>query len=46
VALPERRLWPVLVSGDEIVWMRGFPLPAKFRAKAGQDAILIVETVA
>jgi tRNA(Ile)-lysidine synthase len=46
VALPERRLWPVLVSVDEIVWMRGFPLPAKFRAKAGQEAILIVETVA
>jgi tRNA(Ile)-lysidine synthase len=46
VAPPERRLWPVLVSGDEIVWMRGFALPARFRAKAGQDAILIVETVA
>jgi len=45
VAPPERRLWPVLVSGDEIVWMRGFALPARFRAKAGQDAILIVETV-
>jgi len=46
VALPERRLWPVLVSGDEIVWMRGFPLPAKFQAKTGQDAILLVETAA
>jgi tRNA(Ile)-lysidine synthase len=46
VAPPERKLWPVVLSGDEIVWMRGFPLPAKFRAKAGQDAILIVETVA
>jgi tRNA(Ile)-lysidine synthase len=39
----ERRLWPVVVSGDEIVWMRGFPVPAKFRAKAGCDAIAIVE---
>jgi tRNA(Ile)-lysidine synthase len=44
VALPERRLWPVLVSGDEIVWMRGFPVPAKFRAKPGQEAVLIVES--
>jgi tRNA(Ile)-lysidine synthase len=43
LVLPERRLWPVLVSGDEIVWLRGFPLPAKFRAKAGQEAILILE---
>ena len=26
VAQPERRLWPVVVSGDEIVWVRGFPV--------------------
>ena len=38
-----RRLWPVAVSGDEIVWMRGFPVPARFRAKAGQEAVLIRE---
>jgi len=44
VALPERRVWPVIESENEIVWMRGFPVPAKFRAKAGQDAILIVES--
>jgi tRNA(Ile)-lysidine synthetase-like protein len=44
VAQPERRAWPVVVSGDEIVWMRGFPLPAKVRGKAGRAAILIVET--
>jgi tRNA(Ile)-lysidine synthetase-like protein len=49
VAQPERGLWPVIVGrdtsrdGDEIVWMRGFPVPAKLRAKAGQAAILIVE---
>lgn len=35
VAQPERRLWPVVESGGEIVWMRGFPLPARFRAKPG-----------
>ena len=43
VAQPERRFWPVIVSGDGIVWMRGFPAPAKLRAKPGQAAILIVE---
>ncbi len=43
IGQPERRLWPVVVSGDEIVWMRGFPVPAKFRSKAGCDAIAIVE---
>ncbi len=43
-AQPERKLWPVVVSGDEIVWMRGFPVPARLRAEAGQDAVLIRET--
>ena len=43
VALPERKLWPVVVSGDEIVWVHGFPSPARLRAKPGQEAILIVE---
>jgi tRNA(Ile)-lysidine synthase len=44
VAQPERRLWPVVVSGDEIVWMRGFPVPANLRAKVGEKAVLIQET--
>jgi tRNA(Ile)-lysidine synthase len=43
LAQPERRLWPVAVSGDEIVWMRGFPVPAQLRAKARQEAVLIRE---
>lgn len=43
IAQPERRLWPVVVSGDEIVWMRGFPVPARLRAEAGKEAVLIRE---
>jgi tRNA(Ile)-lysidine synthetase-like protein len=43
VAQPERRLWPVVVSGDEIVWMRGFPVPSRLQAKPGQEAVLIRE---
>jgi tRNA(Ile)-lysidine synthase len=43
VEQPGRRLWPVVVSGDEIVWMRGFPVPARMRAKREQEAILIQE---
>jgi tRNA(Ile)-lysidine synthase len=43
VAQPERKSWPVAVSGDEIVWLRGFPVPAKCRAKPGRAAILIAE---
>jgi tRNA(Ile)-lysidine synthase len=43
---PQRKRWPVLVSGNEneIVWVRGFQVPAKFQAKPGHGAILIVET--
>jgi tRNA(Ile)-lysidine synthase len=43
VAQQERRFWPVVVSGDQIVWMRGFPVPAKLRATPGRAAILIEE---
>jgi tRNA(Ile)-lysidine synthase len=39
-----RRLWPVVVNGDEIVWMRGFPVPAVLRGRQGEAAILITES--
>lgn len=38
---PARKAWPVVVSGDEIVWVRGFPAPATLRAKEVGDVILI-----
>ncbi|MGH9547473.1 MAG: tRNA lysidine(34) synthetase TilS [Terriglobales bacterium] len=40
----ERKLWPVVVSGREIVWVRGFPAPARFRPRDGaQEALMIRE---
>ena len=48
IAGPERRLWPVISVGhkmtDEIIWVRGFPAPAKYAAKPGGDAVVITET--
>jgi tRNA(Ile)-lysidine synthase len=44
VSGPERRSWPVIVGGEEIVWMRGFPAPAKYRVRPGRAAILIGES--
>jgi len=43
----EKKLWPVAVAEDcGIVWMRGFPVPAVFRAPAGAPkAIWIREIV-
>jgi tRNA(Ile)-lysidine synthase len=43
VAQPERGQWPVVLSGDEIVWVRGLDTHAKYGAKAGRDAVLIAE---
>ncbi len=42
-AQAERTAWPVVVSGDEIVWVRGFPTSARLRTKPGRGAILIVD---
>jgi tRNA(Ile)-lysidine synthase len=39
----ERKLWPVVVSGDEIVWLRGFPGRAQFRPAEDKKAVLITE---
>jgi tRNA(Ile)-lysidine synthase len=42
---PERRLWPVVVSGKEVIWMRGFAAPSEFHARTGGlEAVLIRET--
>jgi tRNA(Ile)-lysidine synthase len=43
---PERDLWPLVLIGsnNEIVWMRGFPVAAKFRAQPEKEAIVITET--
>ena len=44
IARPERDLWTVISGAEEILWMRGFPVPAKYRAKTGQNALIFVQT--
>lgn len=39
----ERKLWPVIESAGEIVWIRGFPVAQRFAVQSG-DAVLIEET--
>ena len=42
---PEKKLWPVLVAHDQLIWMRGFPVPAAFRPSANAtQAVLIRST--
>jgi tRNA(Ile)-lysidine synthase len=43
VRQPERAHWPVVLNGDEIIWVRGFPGRAHMRPAAGQPAVLIRE---
>ena len=41
----ERKHWPVVVSGTDVIWMRGFAVPSHFRAPKGDlEAVLIRET--
>jgi tRNA(Ile)-lysidine synthase len=40
---PDRKLWPVVVSGDEIVWVRGLPGSARLRPEEFGEAIFIRE---
>jgi tRNA(Ile)-lysidine synthase len=39
----ERKLWPVVVSGQEIVWMRGFPAPLRLRPREGATQALVFQ---
>jgi tRNA(Ile)-lysidine synthase len=41
----QRRSWPVILSGSEIVWMRGFPVPEHLQPSPNEtEAVLIQET--
>ncbi len=42
-SLVQRKMWPVIESAGQIVWMRGFPVSRDFACSSG-DAVLIEET--
>lgn len=44
IPLEQRRLWPVLESGKEIIWVRGFPVAASVAVTAeSREAIVMGE---
>ncbi len=43
VASREKSLWPVALAGNEIVWMRRFPISASHLAKASEPAVILEE---
>jgi tRNA(Ile)-lysidine synthase len=42
VSGPERKAWPVIVSGADVVWVRGFAVPEQFRPKNGAKPVLAI----
>jgi tRNA(Ile)-lysidine synthase len=38
----ERHSWPVIQSGDEIVWVRGFACPAHLLPKEDEEEVLVI----
>jgi tRNA(Ile)-lysidine synthase len=43
LAEKERKLWPVVVRGGEIVWVRGLPAPARWRPREGAKQALVIK---
>jgi tRNA(Ile)-lysidine synthase len=41
----ERKLWPVAVSGTEVVWVRGFAAPAQLRPREGKDQAVLIREI-
>jgi tRNA(Ile)-lysidine synthase len=37
---PERKMWPVVVSGTDVVWVRGFPAPTGLLARSGEAVLM------
>jgi tRNA(Ile)-lysidine synthase len=40
----ERRLWPVVLSGDQIVWVKDFPVAQQHRATENCTTALLIES--
>jgi tRNA(Ile)-lysidine synthase len=37
---PEKRLWPVVTSGDEVVWLRGFGVRRDFQSQEREGVLI------
>jgi tRNA(Ile)-lysidine synthase len=40
-----KKLWPVLLCGDEIVWVRGFAVPSHFGPRDGAREVVVIREV-
>jgi len=42
VPLKQRKIWPVLECGEEIVWVRGFPAASSVAASPGTKEVVVI----
>jgi tRNA(Ile)-lysidine synthase len=41
----ERKLWPVAVRGDDVMWVRGFPAPTNLQPRDGAERGVLIREV-
>ena len=41
----ERKLWPVVISGTDVVWVRDFPAPARWQRKSTDDSAVLIREI-
>jgi tRNA(Ile)-lysidine synthase len=39
---PERKLWPVVLSGEEVIWMKDFPPPSQLQPGPDVKAVIVI----
>ncbi len=45
VPVDQRRAWPVIANGDEIVWIRGFPVPEHLRPSLQETHAVCIQEI-
>lgn len=45
VPADQRGYWPVITSGDKLVWVKNFPVAADFAAREGTSEAVLIESV-
>lgn len=41
----ERKLWPIVAHGQDVLWMRGFPGPAAWQSRPGATRAVLIREV-
>jgi tRNA(Ile)-lysidine synthetase-like protein len=39
----QRATWPVLLHGEDIVWVKGFPVSAEYKVRVGASSMILIE---